>query len=241
MIVRNGMDMGPSPETDDDRARVSIKKGFLTFGCMAAAVLCGLSFYDYRKGADARDAEAQAVIDMTDGIEIPVWKVPSGGLGTDIVADMTVAGMDVAALQNKYFGDEDMLDVQSELKAYFMDSSGELRWFSPGSNFNGASWHYETGSGIESAGESGMWLCRDDGGNLCAYVTAKYDRDSGKFMDAECHVTTDGLAQSMAVDIPEAGLCEDDDYDEYYDFINDPEGRFTNSGEVGADVTEQGQ
>lgn len=238
MITRNDRNADSSLETENDRARVSIKKGLLAFGCIAAAALCGFSFYCYRKDADARDAEAQALIDMTNAIEIPTWKVPVGDTGMDIVADMTVAGMDVAGLQNRYFGDEDMLDVQHELESYFSDVSGGLRWFSPGSNSNGAMWHYETGSGIESAGKSGMWLCRDDDGNLCAYAVADYDADSHKFANAECHVTTDGLAQSMAVDIPEAGLCEDEDYDEYYDFVNDPEGRFTDGGEVDGDVAE---
>lgn len=225
MIKRNDQIDIPV-ETDNDKARISIKKGLLMVGCCVATVICAISFRDYHVGAQARAAERQTVIDAMNALEMPYWRQPSSGFGADTVADMALAGMDVAKLQNAYFGsdDGDILEIQNQLRSYFTDSSGEFIWFYPGPDADTLIWRYETGSGIESCAERGIWTLSDFNSRLCAYAVADYDTKTGKFGKVGCHVTTHGYELSSAVDVSMYG---DDYYDEYYDFVNDPEDRFT--------------
>lgn len=235
MIKRNDVNNDSvSLETDNDRARIAIKKGLLTFGCITAAIFCAMSYYRYAQRQGLLDLEAQNLIDMTEAIEIPVWREPSAGFGPDTAADMALAGMDVAGLQSSYFDeDSDMLAVQDALRSYFDDSSGELRWFSAGESAQGLFWQYEEGSGLESGTERAIWSLYDSDDRLCAYVMADYDMKTGKFYDAKCYVTTYGYEQSIAVDVPSDG--GDEGYDENYDFMSDPESRLDNNREVSAD------
>lgn len=240
MIKRNDVPDIPV-ENENDKARISIKKGLLTVGCLLAVVACAISFKSYWANAQARESERKVLQDAIDSLEIPYWRQPSAGFGADAVADMTVAGMDVARFQNAYFGsDEDgILEIQKQLHVYFDSVSGELIWFYPGLNAGELSWQYETGSGIESGAGQGIWTLLDSEGMLCAYSVADYDTKSGKFGTVACHVTTHGYEQSSAVDIPDAGLCEDEDYDEYYDFVNDPDDRYADfNREVSGDGEE---
>ena len=239
MIKRN--DRADVPvETENDKARLSIKKGFLTFGCVIAVAACAVSFKNYLDNKSIRDDEAKKIKDAIDSLEVPYWRATSSGFGADTVADMSLAGMDVASLQNEYLnGTRDMLEIQTDLREFFDDSSGELTWFYTGSDAEGLVWQFETGSGIESAAENGMWCLYNQEHHLCAYAMAGYDIKSGRFGKIECHVTTEGYAVSAASDMPD-GVGEDMGYDENYDFMADPEGRLSNNfEEVGADVEKE--